>query len=86
VAGLDVLPELPIPAEVESLADRERLERALALLAADRREAVVLHHVYGLSFQEISRVVGVSEGGARIRASRGMAELRQRLAPGGERD
>jgi RNA polymerase sigma-70 factor (ECF subfamily) len=86
VAGLDALPELPVPAEVEGLADRERLARALALLAADRREAVVLHHVYGLSFQEISRVVGVSEGGARIRASRGMAELRQRLAPGGDRD
>jgi RNA polymerase sigma-70 factor (ECF subfamily) len=74
--------EWPIPAEVEGLAERDALERALAALPADRREALVLHHVYGLSFREIGRVVGVSEVGARIRASRGMTELRALLGPG----
>jgi len=81
--GLDPLPDWPIPAEMEAYADRDELRRALAALPADRREALLLHHVYGLSYHEIGRVVGVSEGGARIRASRGMAELRQRLVPGG---
>lgn len=79
--ALEVLPDVPVPAAVEGLADRDALTRALALLPADRREALVLHHIYGLSFREISRVVGVSEGGARIRASRGMAELRATLLP-----
>jgi len=81
VVGLDDAPEVPIPPEVEGLADREVLSRALAVLPADRREALVLHHVFGLSFREIGHVAGVSEGGARIRASRGMTELRAILAP-----
>lgn len=81
VSGLEALPEVPVPAEVEGLADRQALTRALALLPPDRREALLLHHVYGLSFRETARVVGVSEVAARIRASRGMAELRDALGP-----
>jgi RNA polymerase sigma-70 factor (ECF subfamily) len=83
--GLDAIPELPVPAEMDGWADREVLVSALAALPADRREALVLHHIYGLSFREIARVVGTSEGGARIRASRAMTELRERLLPGGRR-
>jgi RNA polymerase sigma-70 factor, ECF subfamily len=81
VGGLEGV-DMPVPPEVEGLADRDALARALAALPADRREALVLHHVYGLSFREVGHVVGVSEGGARIRASRGMTELRLLLARG----
>ncbi len=84
-SSLDDAPELPVPAEMESWADRDALARALAALPADRREALVLHHIYGLSFREIARIVGTSEGGARIRASRAMTELRGRLKPEGAR-
>jgi RNA polymerase sigma factor (sigma-70 family) len=84
VSGLEGV-DMPVPPEVEGLAERDELARGLAVLPADRREALVLHHVYGLSFREIGQVVGVSEGGARIRASRGMAELRLLLAPGKSR-
>lgn len=73
------LPEVPVPAEVATLAERDALHRAMARLADDRREAIVLHHVYGLSFREIARVAGISEVGARVRASRGMSELREIL-------
>ncbi len=73
------MPELPVPAEMESFADRDALRQALAQLQEDWRESLLLHHVYGLSFCEIGQIVGVSEGGARIRASRGMAELRVAL-------
>ena len=79
VVGLDGVPEVPVPAEVEHLYDRDTVERALAGLPADWREALALRHVYGLSFREIGGVVGVSEGGARIRACRGMAALRDAL-------
>lgn len=71
--------EVPIPAEVEALADREDVRRALLSLPADRREAVVLHHVLGLSFREVGAVQGVSQGAAKVRAHRGMVELRERL-------
>jgi RNA polymerase sigma-70 factor (ECF subfamily) len=73
--------ELPVPPEVESLADRELLRRALESVAAGRREALLLHHVYGLSYREVGQVMGTSELGARVRASRGMAELRRVLVP-----
>jgi RNA polymerase sigma-70 factor (ECF subfamily) len=83
VEGLDAIPDPHVPAEMEGLADRDALERALAHLPGDWREALVLHHVHGLSFREIGRVVGVSEVGARVRASRGMARLRATLTMGG---
>jgi len=79
IGGLPTLPEVPVPPEVEGLADRDALARALSSLSPERKEALVLHHINGLSYREIGRVVGVSEGGARIRASRGMAEVRALL-------
>jgi RNA polymerase sigma-70 factor (ECF subfamily) len=79
VQPADGLPEMPIPAEVEALGDRDAVQRALGRLPADRREAVVLHHVHGLSFREIAEVAGASEGAMRVRASRGMSELRRLL-------
>jgi len=75
----DALPDVPVPAEMDGLADREALHGALGTLPADRREAVVLHHLYGLSFREIAAVAGASEGAVRVRASRGMSELRALL-------
>lgn len=82
----EVFPDLPVPAEMERFADRTTLARALAELAADRREAVVLHHIYGLSFREIGAIAGSSETAARLRAFRGMSDLRARLGSGGGHD
>lgn len=73
------LPDVPVPAEVESLGERHAVRAALAGLAEERREAVLLHHVWGLSFKEVGAVQGVSEGAAKLRAHRGMNELRERL-------
>lgn len=74
------LPEVGVPAEMEGLADRDRVARALAGVQRDRREAVVLHHVQGMSFKEVGAVLGVSEGAAKVRAHRGMHDLRRILA------
>jgi RNA polymerase sigma-70 factor, ECF subfamily len=82
MTGLESLPELPVAPEMDRLADRDTLARALAGVRADRREAVMLHHVYGLSFQEVAAVVGTSETAARVRACRGMADLRATLTAG----
>jgi len=80
----DELPDVPVPPEVESLADRDAVRRALAQLPPDRREAIVLHHVAGLSFQEVAAVLGVTAGAAKLRAHRGVVELRRLL--GGARE
>jgi RNA polymerase sigma-70 factor (ECF subfamily) len=79
----EALPDVPVPPEVESLADSEAVRRALARVPEDRREALLLHHVSGLSFREIGAVLGVSEAAAKLRAHRGVVLLRELLgAPG----
>jgi hypothetical protein len=63
-------------------ADRSQAsDRAQALdrIPERHRDPLVFHHLLGLSFREIGGVVGASEGGARIRAARGMAALRRVL-------
>jgi RNA polymerase sigma-70 factor (ECF subfamily) len=80
----ETLPDVPVPPEVESLADRETVRRALERVPKDRREALLLHHVSGLSFREIGAVLGVSEAAAKLRAHRAVVLLRELLAsPGG---
>jgi RNA polymerase sigma-70 factor (ECF subfamily) len=73
------LPDIPVPAEVETLAARDALQLALARLPEKRREALLLHHVEGLSFQEVGAVQGVTALAAKLRSHRAMAELRQLL-------
>jgi len=77
------LPDLPVLPEAAALGDREALRHALAALNDERREAILLHHVWGFSFAEIARLVGVTTAGARLRSSRGMADLRTALSNGG---
>jgi RNA polymerase sigma-70 factor (ECF subfamily) len=58
----------------------QRLRSALAALAPAQRMIVHLHRFEELSFAEIGRVLGVSEGAARVRAFRAYARLREQLA------
>jgi RNA polymerase sigma-70 factor (ECF subfamily) len=73
------LPDVPVPAEVEALADRDRLRRALDAVLPDRREALLLHHIWGFSFAEIGQMLGIRADAAKLRSSRGMADLRRLL-------
>jgi RNA polymerase sigma-70 factor, ECF subfamily len=73
------LPELPVPAEMENLGSRDEVRRCLAGLSTDQAEALLLHHEWGFSFEEIAGMVGISAAAARARASRGMADLRAAL-------
>jgi RNA polymerase sigma-70 factor, ECF subfamily len=73
------LPEFPVFPEAASLGSREEIRGAIACLSADRAEALLLHHVWGFSFDEIAGMLGIRAAAARARASRGMAELRAAL-------
>jgi DNA-directed RNA polymerase specialized sigma24 family protein len=73
------LPDVPVPAEVERLADADAIRVYLAELPTDHAEALTLRHVWGFSFDEIAGMLGVSAVAARARASRGMARLRAEL-------
>ena len=75
--------ELPVRAEAASYADRLEVRRALGKVAAPRRAAVIQHHVLGFSFKEIAERAGIAETAAKLRSSRGMAQLRALLkSPG----
>ncbi len=77
---LDELPEIPVPPAMEQLGTQADVRKALALLADDRREAVLLHHVWGFSFGEIGAMLGIREGTAKLRAYRAINTLREMLS------
>jgi len=72
------LPELVAPA-LFSFAERGSLRQAIAGLPPDRREPLLLHHVFGFSFKEIGGILGIREGAAKVRAHRAMLQLREVL-------
>lgn len=55
------------------------LAQALSSLGPERRDPVLLHHLWGFSFEEIGARLGIRGGAARVRASRGMRVLRDLL-------
>jgi RNA polymerase sigma-70 factor, ECF subfamily len=63
----------------EALIARVEVRRALDQLSPATRASVLLHHLHGLSFKEISRRLRVRGPALRARASRGMARLREVL-------
>jgi len=71
--------ELPVRAEAASLAERSEVRRALRQVSPDRRDAVIQHHLLGFSFKEIAERAGIAETAAKLRSSRGMAQLRALL-------
>ena len=67
----------------ELFPDRQELTQALKDVPEDRREAVLLHHVWGFSFREIGEMLGISERAAKLRSFRGMQGLRSTIKPEG---
>ena len=63
-------------------ADRESVRQAMRELPADRREAVVLHYVWGFSYSEIGGILGIGTGTAKLRAFRGIKRLRELMSRG----
>jgi RNA polymerase sigma-70 factor (ECF subfamily) len=71
-------PALPDPALAKALGE------ALGALPAEQREAVLLHKLEGLSFDEIGRALGITTGAAKLRAHRGYEKLRAALGDRGD--
>lgn len=55
--------------------EMERLAAGLATLSESHRDAILLHHVEGLSHREIGERLGVTESHSRVLLSRGLARL-----------
>ena len=68
--------------------DRERvlaaLERALATLPDEQREAVILRDRLGLSYEEVAQALGISVAALKSRLFRARERLRELVGPIGE--
>jgi RNA polymerase sigma-70 factor, ECF subfamily len=73
------LPEFLVLPEADRLGSRDEIRRCIGYLPPDQAEALLLHHEWGFSFEEIPGMLGISAAAARARASRGMAGLRVAL-------
>ena len=68
------------PEELTLSSDAARIvERGLLRLPGRFREAVVLRDIEGMSYQEISKVLGIRLGTVRSRIARGREQLRRVL-------
>jgi RNA polymerase sigma-70 factor (ECF subfamily) len=76
----DELPEMPVPPDMEQLADRATVRRLLAELPRSGQEVLILHHLLGMSFQEVGQILGVATGTAKVRAHRALKALREKIA------
>ena len=65
--------------ELESIVDRDQLERAFRRLSLDHRSVVVLHHYLDLTLDEVADVLGVPVGTVRSRLHHAMRGLRAAL-------
>ncbi len=70
--------------QTERSESMEQVERALGGLPGGQREAFVLTKVAGLSVQEASAVLGISEGAVKVRVHRALGAMRDLLGPNGE--
>ncbi|MCX3292334.1 SigE family RNA polymerase sigma factor [Streptomyces sp. NEAU-H22] len=78
---VEQLPDRAGPVDVSSaVAERSRLEGALAQLSPSQRAAVVLRYYEDLPEAQVAQALGCPVGTARSHASRGVARLRQILS------
>jgi RNA polymerase sigma-70 factor (ECF subfamily) len=64
---------------VEAMAWREEIGRALEALPSNQREAFLLRHVEGLSYEEMATLSGVRESALRMRVKRARDLMRELL-------
>ena len=74
--------EWMMPNSLGGFIARDRLRPLIATLSPGQREPLLLHHVWGFSFEEIAGILGIRTGAAKVRAHRAMQQLR-RLAEEG---
>lgn len=68
------------PSDEAAVDDRDRIARMLATLPARQREVIVLRYFDDLSEATVAELLGISAGGVKSAASRGLAALRTHYA------
>ena len=71
----------PVSQELEARESAHRVHESLEALPEQQREVIELHWFEGVSFAEISIIVGASLSAVKVRAHRGYEQLRHALGP-----
>ena len=66
----------------DSIELREELNRAIAALSPEQREAFLLRHIEELSYEEIMAVTGAGQSALKMRVKRACERLRELLTEG----
>ena len=66
-------------ARVDGFVARDEIWHALAGLTEEQREAFLLRHVEGLTYEDIAAVAGIAVTAVRMRVSRACARLRETI-------
>jgi len=78
-AGDQAVEHAVVPDQSDGAAWREEIQRALAALPTEQREAFLLKHVEELTYEEIAALTEVSVPALKMRVSRACERLRQLL-------
>lgn len=78
-AGLTFDPSAAMDEAMDAKVLLAALERAIAQLPEDQREAVVMRHRLGLSYAEMMEMLGVPEGTVKSRLARALETLRRAM-------
>jgi len=73
------LEQVSVPDRADRLSWQEEIDRALAQLAPDQREAFLLKHVEELNYEEIAGLTGASVPALKMRVNRACERLRTLL-------
>ena len=68
-----------VPSTAETAAWREEIDRALRQLPSDQREAFLLRHVEGYSYEEMTELTGAGLSALKMRVKRACDRLRSEL-------
>ena len=78
---LDHLDDLSAPDTLLSTQQLREIREALAELSPDQREVIVMRVWDGLTFAEISTILGTSTSASKMRFARGVEQLKRHLLP-----
>ena len=75
--ALEEMPSISVPPRVMASLELRDLEAAIAKLAPEQRQVILLIGLEGMQYEEVALILGVPVGTVRSRLSRGRDQLRR---------
>ena len=83
IATPDVIDEADHVQRIEEASESKRLFAEISSLPRNQKQVVILRFIEGLEHEEVSKIMGKSQGAIRVLQVRALAKLRKRLLTDG---